>query len=393
MIIMKEQSNVAPPKLPPLDDEEVGDPSASTVERRIPARVKRMSVALRGLYILAIFFTLYAARTLFMPIVFALLCFFVFAPIVRVLKRRGIHEGVGAGLVVCALVGVLLYGVYSLASPASEWLQNAPRTLGKLESKLRFIKAPLERMKEAVGKAEAIATGREEGPQAVEVKNETTTGIISMGSQVVQGAVAAVVLLYFLLASGDMFLRKIVRAVPRVEDAKRAVGVARQIESDVGRYMLTLAAINAGLGVIVGAAMYFLGMPNPALWGLLAGTMAFIPYLGATVTFTVLSVVALLTFDTVPRALLVPAVFLTIDLAIEQFLNPVIIGKRMALNPVVIFCGILVWGWMWGIPGALIAVPILVVVKIFCDRIPRFNYIGEFLGEDSNSVPVRAEHA
>jgi predicted PurR-regulated permease PerM len=365
-------------------------------ERRMPVRVKRMSVALSGLYLLAIFFTLYAARTLFMPIVFAVLLFFIFSPIVRALKKRGLPAGIGAGLIVMAFLGILVYGFYSLAAPAAEWLQNAPRTIGKLESKLRLIKAPVERMKEAIGKVEAMASVREDGQPGqapVEVKDSNTSGILFVGSQVVQGVAAALVLLYFLLASGDMFLRKIVRAVPRVEDGVRAVSVARQIETDVGRYMLTVSAINAGLGILVGTAMFVLGMPTPALWGLLAGTMAFIPYLGATVSFTVLSVVALLTFDTFGRAALVPAVFLAIDLTIEQFLNPVIVGKSLALNPVVIFCGVLVWGWMWGILGALIAVPILVVVKIFCDRIPRFHYIGEFLGEDSTTLPRKIEAA
>ena len=193
------------------------------------------------------------------------------------------------------------------------------------------------------------------------------------------GAASTVVLLYFLLASGDGFLRKVVRLMPTLRDKIRAIGVARQIQQDIGRYFLTLSTINAGLGVATAAAMYLLDMPNPALWGVMAGLLNFIPYLGPTLCLLALSLAALINFDSVAEAWVIPASFLVITAIEGQFIQPMFAGRMLSLNPVAVFISFLFWGWLWGIAGMLIAVPMLIIIKVVCSHVEHWEPIGTFL--------------
>ncbi len=155
----------------------------------------------------------------------------------------------------------------------------------------------------------------------------------------------------------------------------------RQIQKDISLYLLTVTMINAGLGVAVGTAMYGLGMPNPILWGVMAGCFNFIPYLGAIASAIVLTLVASVTFDQLGHILLVPVVFIVLNELEGMIVTPAVVGKRLSLNPVAIFIWLLLWGWLWGIPGTLLAVPLLAVIKIICDNITALAPIGEFLGD------------
>ena len=195
------------------------------------------------------------------------------------------------------------------------------------------------------------------------------------------GAVVMTILLYFLLASGDLFLRKVVTVLPRLEDKKRAVQMAHQIEENISIYLVSVTTINLGLGVLVGVAMWLLGMPTPWLWGAMAGLFNFVPYLGAIASATVIALVASASFDGIGQAILPPAVFFTMTSIEGNFVTPAILGRRLTLNPVVIFVSLIFWGWIWGVAGALLAVPILAVFKLFCDNIEPLSSIGEFLGD------------
>jgi predicted PurR-regulated permease PerM len=216
----------------------------------------------------------------------------------------------------------------------------------------------------------------------VEIKRPPLIGTI-LNQTLEAGAAIGVtiILLYFLLASGNLFLQKLVRVLPRFQDKRIAVTIVRQIEKDISLYLLTVTMINAGLGVAVGTAMYGLGMPNPVLWGVMAGCFNFIPYLGAIASAIVLTLVASVTFDQLGHILLVPFVFVALNELEGMIITPAVVGKRLSLNPVAIFIWLLLWGWLWGIPGTLIAVPLLAVIKIICDNIAPLAPMGEFLGD------------
>jgi predicted PurR-regulated permease PerM len=340
------------------------------------------SLALTGLFILACFYTLYFGRAFFLPITLATLLSFLLRPLVRGMKRLRVPDALGAGLVVLGLLGLLGLGLFELSGPAYEWMQQAPQSLRKVEGKLRDLKKPVQTMSKATEQMEKmakVAGGKE--PARVTVATETLgQRVFSQTTDFVAKGVVMFILLYFLLASGDMFLRKLIKVLPSLADKRRAVDIARQIETEVSSYLATITLINVVVGVAVWGAMTLIGLPNPLLWGALATIANFIPYLGMIAMSSVLAMVGLLTFPDLPHALLPPAAFMGLHVLESYLLTPLILGRRMTLNPVVIFLALTFWGWLWGITGAILAVPIMVVFKIFCDHSEPLAPIGEFLG-------------
>ena len=179
---------------------------------------------------------------------------------------------------------------------------------------------------------------------------------------------------------GDLFLEKLVGVLPQFRDKKTAVLIARATEAQISAYLFTTTLINLGVGVVTAVAMLLVGMPNPWLWGAVAAVLNYVPYVGAMVNMVVLAVAALLSFDTVGRALIVPAVFLGINLVEGNLVTPAIQGRSMSLNPVALFVGFTFWWYIWGIPGAIMAVPMMATMKIICDHIDALSPVGEFLG-------------
>lgn len=339
-------------------------------------------VILKGLFVLALFYTFYFARDVLLPIVLALLLTLILSPAVRALNRRRLPEPVGAAVVVVALVAAFGFAVYSLVDPAMEWIGKVPETMTQIEDKVRGIKKSVQEVTKAADKVEDIARVEGKPPaqtQVVPQKPSLFSRVLIGTQSVLISAAFTIVLLYFLLASGDMFLRKLVRVLPTLADKKRVVEVARAIQTDMARYLFTISCINCGLGIATGTAMYWLGMPNPVLWGVMVAVFNYVPYVGAGTSLTVLTAVAFLTFDEIGQVVLVPAVFFALTVLEGQVLAPILTGKSLTLNPVVIFLSMLFWGWLWGIIGALMAVPILMIFKICCDHIESLASAGEFL--------------
>ncbi len=367
-------------KEPP--EEEYPRPDLSKLREVLQGPFGVRSLSLTGLFLLAAFYTLYLGRSFFLPITLAILLSFLLSPVVRGMKKLHIPEGLGAALVVLGLLGILGLGVVELATPAYDWMEQAPQSLRKVERKLRELKKPVQTMSKAteqVEKMTKVAAGRE--PAKVTVTTETLgQRVFSRATNLVLSSVVMFILLYFLLASGDLFLRKLIKVLPSLADKKRAVDIARQIETEVSTYLATITLINGVVGVAVGTAMWLIGLPNPLLWGVLAAVANFIPYLGAITMMSVLAMVGFLSFDDLGQALLAPGAFIVLHLLETYLLTPLILGRRLTLNPVVIFLGFTFWGWIWGITGAVLAVPIMVVIKIVCDHSEPLAPIGEFLG-------------
>lgn len=340
---------------------------------------------LAGVFLLGAFHTLRMARGLFLPLALAFLFSLLLKPIVRALKRMRVPEAIGAALVLVTLLGVLGGAVTILADPAAEWIAKAPATLGRIQGKLAALRRPVEQIGKTADQVEKSVAGAARTAPAPEVRQPWFKHAAFVGTEAfISGAVIVIVLVYFLLASGDMFLRKAVRLLPRSSDKVRAVEISRAIESQVSSYLATVTLINIGVGVAVGIGVWLLGMPNPALWGVLAGLLTYIPYLGALVGISILAVAALLNFDHVGRALAVPGVYVVVSFFEGNFVTPAIVGKKLALNPVAVFIGLIVWSFLWGVPGLLLAVPILATVRIICDHIDGLRFVAEFLGSNAN---------
>jgi predicted PurR-regulated permease PerM len=187
------------------------------------------------------------------------------------------------------------------------------------------------------------------------------------------------ILLYFLLAYDGIFLAKITRSIPRLTDKKRAVSIVREIEMQISRYLLTITLINIGLGLAVGLVVYLLGLKNPVLWVVLVAVLNFVPYLGALTGIICMTLAAILSFDSLGYAMLFPASYLVLATLEGNFVTPFLLGRSLTLNPVMILIALTFWGWMWGIAGMILAVPIVASFKIFCDHMEPLAPVGEFL--------------
>jgi predicted PurR-regulated permease PerM len=345
------------------------------------------SLGITVLAVLAVFYTLYLARAFFLPIAFALLFDFLFRPAVRGLARFRVPLPVGAALVVLGLIGLGGLAVYGLSGPVQTWAEHSSETVATAQRRLRRLLQPLQRVTKTAQQVESaaggVAGGAPEAPEVVVRGPSIVSRLFGSTQRFLAAALEVLILLYFLLAAGDLLLQRLVRGLPRLRDRQKAVEITRATESSVSTYLLTAAAVNLIEGVVVTGVMYLVGMPNAPLWGALVFVLEFIPYLGAVTMTVILTIAALATFDEVGRALLVPAAFVTINLIQANFVAPFLLGRRLALNPVALVISIAFWFWIWGIPGAFIAVPLLATFKILCDHVETLAPIGEFLGRQA----------
>jgi predicted PurR-regulated permease PerM len=380
----------ASPLTPDVDPTAVATPVDAAAPRPDLARTgaaldnsRALSGGVTVLAVLAVLYTLYFARDFLIPITFAVLLSFVLSPLVRALARVHVRPPLGAALVIVALLGGVGAGVYELAGPVQTWVGGAPATLTTARGKLRRLLRPLERVQRTAEQVQSAATvtGTPKPPTVVVQGPTLLQRVFGTTQRFLAGLLEVVILLYFLLAAGDLFLQKLIKVLPGTRGKTAVVQIARETEASISAYLLTAAAVNAVEGVVVALAMWLLGMPNPALWGALVALLEFIPYLGAATMVAILTVAALTTFDGAARALLVPATFLAINLLQANVVSPLLLGHRLSLNPVALLVGLAFWFWMWGVPGAFIAVPLLAAFKILCDHIAPLASVGEFLGQ------------
>lgn len=369
------------------DREEAGRADKTAVRRlrltdvlRRPFDIK--SVALTGLFILAVFYTMYFMRAMLLPLVLALLLSYLLAPLVRALGRIRIGPPFGAALVLLSLIGLLVYGISFLSEPAAGWLEKAPYSLQQLQQKLLPLKKPIEKVAQATGEIDKLTSPEQpqEKTQTVVVKRSAFAELFfTQGPEFVASTVVMFILLYFLLAYDGVFLTKIIRITPRLGDKKRAVSIMREIEAQISRYLLTITLINIGLGFAVGTTVHFLGLQNPIMWGVMVALLNFIPYLGALTGIICMTLGAVLSYDSLGYAMIFPASYLIIAILEGNFITPWVLGRSLTLNPVLILIALAFWGWMWGISGMILAVPILATFKIFCDHIEPMAPVSEFM--------------
>jgi predicted PurR-regulated permease PerM len=357
-------------------------PSLEKTGNAIDARRSR-SVEATVLTVLAILYSLYFAREFLIPIVFALLLNFLLSPLIRALARIRIKPPLGAALVVLLLVAAIGGGAYQLAGPAQRWAMTAPQSFSKAQGKLRGIIRPMQQVSKNVEQAaNAVSDQTGKRPQVViQQEPSLSSRVFGTTQKIAAGMLEIFILLYFLLAGGDLFLQKLIKVLPHFSDKVKAVEIARATEAAVSAYLTTALLVNIAEGAVVAGVLWLLGMPNPLLWGALVACLEFVPYIGAFTAVIVLGVAGLTTFDQVAQALLVPGSFLAINLLQANLVTPLLLGHRLTLNPVAIFIGLAFFFWIWGVPGAFLAVPLLATFKIFCDHIAGLAAIGEFLGQ------------
>lgn len=334
-----------------------------------PLSVRR---ALLALVVIAAGFTLYLMASFLLPIMVAGMLALLLAPAVGALVRLRIPQPLGAGIVLLAVLAFLGVVGMHVTAPVQKWIETAPRELKRLERKIDTLMRPVTAVREATEKVTEIAN-KDASPnprREVVVEKAAAGTALNVTVDTVITVLSAVMLLYFLLASGDLLLRKLVVLMPEREDKRRTIGILRAIQKEIGSYFATITLVNIALGTVSGLALWALGMPTPVVWGAAIALLNFLPYLGPLIITVLLTGVAMLTFDT-PFDILAPAgTFLLLNFIEDQLILPFVLGKHFSVNPVVIFVWVLFWAWMWGIGGLLLAVPLLVAVRICAERIP-----------------------
>jgi predicted PurR-regulated permease PerM len=383
---MQIEMEEAQPKKAPDGEENEETPTVVNPRLRMHDLLQRpfdtRSVATTGLFLLAIFYTAYVVRSLLLPFVLALLLSYLLRPIVRFLAKAKIPPIIGAAVLLLALGATIVYAFSLLAAPAAGWLEKAPYSLHQLEQKLLPIKKPIEKVARASGAIENLATTKDAQAktQTVEVKEHSLADkLVVQTPELAISALTMLILLYFLLAYDGVFLAKLIKLMPTLSDKKRAVSIAHEIEGQVSRYLFTITLINCCLGVAVGTAVGFLGMPNPFMWGVMVAILNFIPYLGALTGIVLMTLAAMLSFPSASYALLFPAAYFILASLEGNFITPMVMGRSLTLNPVLVLLSLTFWGWMWGIVGIILAVPILAAFKIFCSHIEPMEPLAEFI--------------
>ncbi len=336
---------------------------------------------LATLAVLAVFYTIYFTRSILFPITLAVLLNLVFKPIVMRLEDFRIPAVVSAMLVLVAFAIAVVAGIWLLWQPANERIiqMSSPGYLSRLTENLKPLQKPLGGFNEASKKIDEITNTSDEAPVKVQIEQPQLGSMLNLTGGVLASAMIMFVLLFFLLAGGDRFLEKLVELMPTFKDKRRVVELSREVQHRMANYLFTITAINVALGVAIGIGMWAIGLPNPVLWGVMGALLNYIPFAGPAVGAFIVFLEGLVDFNSLGHAALAPAIYVGLNALESNFITPALVGKYISLNPVMIVLAIFFWGWLWGVGGVLLAVPLLVAMKIFFDQSQVLAPMGAFL--------------
>mgnify|MGYP000082525883 CR=1 FL=1 len=371
--------------------------SSESIENVREARQTRL---LKILLFMSVIYTLYLAKTLFVPLAFSAFIALLLSPLVAIARKFYIPRGVSAVVLIGLLVTPFTLLGIQLVQPAERWMERLPTLSAEVTEHIDEISEKFENKqteaKEIVNKKTEEEKGfslfgwfDDEEEQAAPPKpptksdNEqsTVSGKIKQGSlEVLLETLAAapfliaqllgsIILILFLLVFGPSLFQIFVQDFPVVNDKKRAILLVSQIQRRLSNYILTISMVNGLLGAVTATVFFVLGIDDALLWGALVGLLNFVPYLGGMVSTTILVVAGAVQFGLVSMAFFPAAVFLAINIIESQFVTPAVLGKQFRLNPLIIIVWLGIMGWLWGVAGALLAVPILVCAKIILEHL------------------------
>jgi predicted PurR-regulated permease PerM len=361
-------------------------PELAARREEMPLPQDMQSLLLLGIFGLLAMYTLYFASEIVLPIVFAFVLYLLLQPSMRIFARLHVPKAIAALLIIFVFFGGVVGLGFTLSGPAADWVAKAPESLPRLEQRLSMFREPVASMQKASNAVEKIAAGKTADVQSVTVVGPGLGSFLFSGTRtLLVGALTTVILLFFLLTSGDLFLRRLVEILPTLTNKKQAVDISREIESNISRYLVTISMMNAGVGITTGIAAYFCGLSDPVLWGAVAFFLNYVPILGPLTGVAVLFLAGLLTFDTIWQAALPAGIYLAIHFVEGEAVTPILLARHFTLNPVLVIIALVFWYWLWGVAGALLAVPMLATFKIICDRVRPLMALGHFLGAQPRS--------
>jgi predicted PurR-regulated permease PerM len=344
----------------------------------IPSDIK--TVFLGGLFLLAMLAACYVASEIVLPIVLAFVLSLVLQPAMRVFERIRLPRGIAAMLLILVLFGTLGGLGTALSGPAANWAQKLPTGIPKLQERLSFLSRPIAALQKFAEQAQGLTQGGELKAVPVAVQGSRLSDQLLSGTRsFASGLLETVLVLFFLLVSGDTFLRRLVEILPRFKNKRQAVDISQQIESDVSVYLFTITIMNVAVGVATGAVMAFCGVGDPILWGTVAFLLNYIPILGPMIGVVVFLLAGLLSIDLLWLAFLPAGLYLLIHLVEGETVTRMLLARRFTINPVLVILSLVFWYWMWGVPGAVLSTPMLAITKIICDRIRPLMAFGHFM--------------
>ncbi len=355
--------------------------SGENAEPRLPASTEadapprpRASTAALVLATLAVGYTLWATQDLILPVLLAMFFALLGNPILRMLQKLYIPRFIGALAVLCSGIAIAILLGQQLIAPAGEWIREAPRELRTLAPKLQKLIKPMQEANKAAENIARVAGGESTGKPVQVVRTEVNDPYKALTAtpMLVASVLAVVLLSFFFMVYGQDLQRNAIALLPDRHQKKVTVEILHAIETEVSRYVLTISAINMVVGLVFAGCLYaFLDVPldEALLWGTMAAILNFAPYVGPLIGIVVMLLMGFASYEEPLRALIPAAIYLGLHTLEGQLVTPIVLGKRMALSPLVLILALMVFGWLWGIVGLLLAVPLLVCVKIVLTKV------------------------
>ncbi len=337
-------------------------------------------IFLGGLFVLAVLAAAYLASEIVLPFVFAIVLKLLLQPVLRILERLHVARTIASLLLILALFGTIVGLGTVISGPARTWAAKLPEGIPRLQERLSFMRKPIDTLQRFLQQVEDFE-GTEPSPNAATLAQGPTllSKLFTGARHFASGFFTTVLFLFFLLVSGDIFLHRLVEILPRFRSKRQVVEISQQIESDVSAYLVTITIMNAAVGIATALAMWLTGVGDPILWGTVAFLLNYVPILGTALGVLVFLLAGLLTHDTLWQALLPAGLYFGFHLIEGQTVTPMLLARRFTLNPVLVIISLVFWFWMWGIPGAILSMPMLAITKIICDRLKPLAAFGHFL--------------
>ena len=356
------------------------EPSSEAAPDELPLPSDPKTVFLGGLFILAMLGAAYVARDIVLPLIFAFVFNLLLQPALRLLDRLHLPRTASAlSLILVLLVMIVGLGT-AVSGPAETWAAKLPEGIPRLEERLSFVQAPINSLQQFLRQVEDFGQPKPSANAAPQAPSSTLFMTVFAGTRnFASGFFTTVLFLFFLLVAGDVFLHRLVEILPGFGGKRQVVEISNQIESDISVYLITITIMNAAVGTAMALVTWLTGVGDPIFWGTIAFLLNYVPILGTAVGAAVFLLAGLLTIDPLWQALLPVVLYLGIHVVEGETVTPMLLAKRFTINPVLVIISLVFWFWMWGVPGVVLAVPMLAITKIICDRVRPLAAFGHFL--------------
>ncbi|WP_245443214.1 AI-2E family transporter [Rhizobium sp. H4] len=322
----------------------------------------------------------YVAAEIVLPIVLALVLKLLFQPAMRLLEKLHFPRTLAALLLILFVFGAIVGIGGAISGQATEWAAKLPEGIPRLQERLKFLNEPVKALQTFLHQVDSFM---QQGSATSGGSGSTIAATLFAGTtHFAASFFETIVILFFLLVSGSTFLKRMVEILPNLKEKRQVVELSQDVEKNISAYLVTITVMNGAVGLATGIAMWLTGLGDPVLWGVAAFLLNYVPIMGPLLGVGIFLLAGLLVIDTLWLALLPAALYFVIHVAEGEIITPVLLARRFTLNPVLVIIALIFWFWMWGVPGAILAVPMLAIAKIVCDGIRPLAAIGHFLSGD-----------